>query len=343
MQESRLQLNQIVEPETHSDSGLFAGRPDAVATNKLSALVEDWLADCQIRQHSPRTIELRRMLAGRLEWFLDDRSVTYCSRSEIRQFFAYLSTGHQSPGGRWGKPETRYKAALRPETVNTYFHHLRTFFNWLVSEEYLEISPMDKLKPSISRPDQVKPFTAQQVTVLLQAAQHTKYPRRDKAIVQFLIDTGVRVSELCGMKMSDIDLIEGQAYVLGKGGKRRMVCFGRKTARILRAYFHEEDRTPDQFVFLSERGQNAGSQLTRGGILQIIERLGDKAKIQSVRCSPHTFRHTFAVEFLRNGGNVFSLKQLLGHSGLQITNRYVALAQADLQTQHRRFSPGDRV
>jgi site-specific recombinase XerD len=111
----------------------------------------------------------------------------------------------------------------------------------------------------------------------------------------------------------------------------------------LRAYLREEERTPDQHLFLSERGQNAGEPFLRGGILQLIERLGKKAGIQGVRCSPHTFRHTFAIEFLRNGGNLFTLKQILGHTSLQVTNRYVSLAQADIQSQHRQFSPGDRV
>jgi integrase/recombinase XerD len=71
--------------------------------------------------------------------------------------------------------------------------------------------------------------------------------------------------------------------------------------------------------------------------------LGRVAGIQSARCSPHTFRHTFAVEFLRGGGNVFSLKELLGHTSLTICNRYIALAQADLERQHRQYSPADRL
>jgi site-specific recombinase XerD len=77
--------------------------------------------------------------------------------------------------------------------------------------------------------------------------------------------------------------------------------------------------------------------------LQLIERLGKAAKLEAVRCSPHIFPHTFAVEFLRGGGNVFTLKELLGHTSLTRVNRYLALAQADLENQHRQFSPGDRL
>jgi len=83
--------------------------------------------------------------------------------------------------------------------------------------------------------------------------------------------------------------------------------------------------------------------LTRSGLLQLIERLGIAAGIKQVRCSPHTFRHTFAVDFLRNGGNSFNLQQLLGHCDMHMTARYVNVAQADIENQHRRYSPADRI
>ena len=134
-----------------------------------------------------------------------------------------------------------------------------------------------------------------------------------------------------------------KCIVLGKGNKHRVVYFGRQTAKALWNYLREEDREPCSPVFLSDRGTKAGEPLTRAGLRQLIERLGKAANIEAVRCSPHTFRHTFAVTFLRNGGNVFSLQQILGHTSLQMTNRYVAVSQADLERQHRQFSPVDRL
>lgn len=336
-------------PETaqqfkQTESQNFSTVGSSITASQLLPLVEDWLADCQIRQHSNRTIELRRMFFGRLDWFLKSRQATQCSRAEMRQFFAYLTNGHQGTEGRWDKgKQQQWTKPLRPCTIGSYYHHMRAFFNWLVAEEYITTSPMDKIARPVDRPDQVQPFTKQQIEDLLNAAQHSKYPRRDTAIIRFLLDTGIRVSELCELRMEKINIIEGQAYILGKGNKFRTVCFGRRTARALRAYLRNEQRSPEDPVFLSERGEDAGSKFTRWGVRQIIERLGLKAGIQATRCSPHTFRHTFAIEFLRNGGNVFTLKQLLGHTGLQVTNRYVALAQADIQTQHRQFSPGDRI
>ena len=102
---------------------------------------------CQIRQHSPRTIELRQTLFDRLKWFVDDRSYSECGKSELREFLAYLPTGHQHSQGRW-----RYfllKKAPRPETGATYFSHIRAFFSWLVTEELIAESQMSKPAPPV--------------------------------------------------------------------------------------------------------------------------------------------------------------------------------------------------
>src|SRR5688500_5375775 len=94
-----------------SDEEITNGFPKVEA---LSRLAEDWFADCQIRQHSPRTIELRRMLLGRLLWFLNHKEAVYCSRVEMRQFLAYLTTGYEDETGRWGY--SKLNQPLRPAT-----------------------------------------------------------------------------------------------------------------------------------------------------------------------------------------------------------------------------------
>ncbi len=93
----------------------------------------------------------------------------------------------------------------------------------------------------------------------------------------------------------------------------------------------EADYHPDEYVFTSKRGLTAGEPLTRSGVLQLIHHLADEAGIKNVRASPHTFRHTFAISFLRNGGNQFTLMTLLGHTNLKQTNRYVQVAEADMR------------
>lgn len=193
----------------------------------------------------------------------------------------------------------------------------------------------------VARADQVQPFTRDQVEALLSAARRSKQRRRDEAILYFLFDTGVRASELCSLKMSDLDLGGRRCTILGKGNKRRTLCLGRTKA--LGQYLRGQQRDERDTAFLDSRGTRAGEPSTRSGLLQLIRRLGRAAGIQAARCSPHTFRHTFAMEFLRAGAHLFTLQQLLGHTTLSMSQKYVALAQAEIESQHRQFLPADRL
>jgi site-specific recombinase XerD len=253
---------------------------------------------------------------------------------EVRQFLAYVSA--ECPTGRWGNPQVTRKS--RPETVKTYDRILRAFFNWLIESELIEKSPLAKLKPPLSRPDQIRPLSPEQVEALLNAAKRSKHPKRDLAVLMVLLDTGLRAGEICSLKAQDHDPRSRCLRTLGKGNKYRSVFYGMETAKALRSYLREEDRGADAPLFKSERGQG----MQRNGLLQLIERLGRKAGIEGIRFSPHTLRHTFAVSFLRAGGNVFTLKELLGHTSLHMTNRYVSLASADIEAQAKSFSPLDQ-
>lgn len=315
------------------------GRPLSLAS--LSQMVDGWLLDGEIRNFSKGTLALRRFIADKLLWFLRKHGADECGVAELRRFFAYLQRDYdQASGGRWGDP--RQLGKLRPATVATFYRHLRTLFNFIVSEGELESSPIeDAIPPPIARSDQIIPFTDDQVQALIRAAKKSRYPRRDEAIVLFLLDTGARASEVCGLRVEDVDIANRRAEVLGKGGKKRMIAFSGPTAKALWAYIRTETREPEDPLFASERGIE--EPLTRWGLLQLVERLGKAADIRGVRCSPHTFRHTFSISFLRAGGNQFTLMSILGHTQISTTNRYVALAEADIAAQHRQFSPVARL
>jgi len=315
----------------------FTKTDAALSVDELERYADGWFLSGDIDQHSQATLDIRRLVVNKLLWYLRQKECRECGTHELRQFLAYLTHGHKEPGGRWGNPQqTR---PVRPRTVHTYHGHLRTLFRWIVTEGVLEASPMERIPVPTSREDQIQPFTQAQVKALLTAAKRGRYPRRDEAILLFLLDTGVRASELCGLRIKDVDLSGRRAVVLGKGNKHRTVYFSKATGKAMWSYLKDDEQEPEEALFQSERSD----RLTRSGLLQLMERLGQAAKIEAARCSPHTFRHTFAVEFLRAGGNVFSLQQILGHTSLHMTNKYVALAQADIENQHRQFSPVERL
>jgi site-specific recombinase XerD len=312
----------------------FTRTDTGIESSDLPRLGEGWLLTCDIRQHSPRTITSRCEILQKLQWFLRDRELSVCDVHSLRAFFSYLSHGHTDPRGRWGNPAcTR---PVSPRTVRDYYTHLRTFFRWLVAEGELEAAPTDRIPIPIARTDQVQPYTTEEIKALLAAASRTKAPRRDTAVVLFLLDTGVRASELVGLKGQDLDITLRRARVLGKGHKERTVSFQGRTARALWAWMSSNGSPPHMPVFTGERGP-----LTRSGLLDIIERLGRAASVRNAHT--HRFRHTFAVTFLRAGGNVFTLQQILGHTSLHMSQRYVALAQADIEAQHRQHSPVEHM
>ena len=317
----------------------YAKNDASVSLPQLRRYADGWLLDGEIRQHSQQTLATRKIITSKLIWFLEQKQHQDCGLMELRQFLAYLTNGHKEPGGRFGNPALTQP--VRPRTVKDYHNHLRTFFRWLVEEGVIEVCPLDGIAAPISRADQVQPFGEKQIAAMIEAARKSRHPRRDEAVVMFLLDTGVRVSEIASLCINDVDLTGKRAVVLGKGNKRRTVYFGRATTKALWQYVNEDEREPDAPLFLSDRGETAGEPLTRWGVRQIIERIGVVAKVEAIRCSPHTFRHTFAVTFLRNGGNVFTLQQLLGHTSPNMTRKYVMLAQADIEKQHRQYSPVD--
>jgi integrase/recombinase XerD len=319
----------------------FTKTGEAITIPELDARAAGWLDDGEFRQLSARTLEARRDLVGKLLWFLRHREAEACGLPELRGFLAYVTRGHEDPGGRWGNP--RMTRPVKARTVQTHFVNLRTLFRFLVAEEVIDASPLESLRPPVARADQIEPFTDDQVDALLKAARRSRNPRRNEAILYFLLDTGARASELCGMRIRDLDLKARQCRVLGKGNKERTLPIGRKATRALWTYLQNVERAPDDPVFTGERPGDGGEPITRSGLLQIIRGLGRRAGITAARCSPHTARHYFALNFLRAGGNVFTLKEILGHTSLAMVNRYLKIAQADVAAQHRQFSPMDRL
>lgn len=285
------------------------------------------------------------MLVGKLAWFLHEHHHEECGTTELRAFFVYLIRPLEAGQYRWGNP--RFNMQMRPATQATYYSHLRAFFHWLVSEEVIESSPLDKIKPPIARADQIQPFSPDDMESLLAAARLSRHPARDQAILLLGVDAGLRATELCSLKRRDVDFDERCCTVVGKGNKRRnkrrKVYFGIRVRKALIGYVQAERHDSDDPLFFADRGTRAGEGLRRGGLLQLMWRLGKAAGIERRKRSPHTLRHTFAVEFLKAGGNVFTLKEHLGHTDLTMTNRYVSFAQADIQNQHRRYSPADRI
>lgn len=158
-----------------------------------------------------------------------------------------------------------------------------------------------------------------------------------------MLDTGIRCNELNSLRLPDVNLDSRLFKVWGKGSRERLVPIGTKVQKAIWKYLNRYRPDPASprydHVFLTRDGR----PLTKDRLEAIIERYGKKAGITGVRVSPHTFRHTMAVTFLRNGGDVFTLQRILGHSQLEVLRGYVNLAQSDISRVHQRNSPADNL
>ncbi len=226
--------------------------------------------------------------------------------------------------------------------VHAHARAVRALFNWGEHEEILERSPAQRLElPSLTR-ERMPTVTPELTKRLLAAGKEAGQPLRDAALVVALFDTGLRVQELVDLKLQDLLFDRGLIRVNGKGSKERFVPIGARAMGAISAYLRRE-REPAyaglEHVFLNR----SGAPLTKSGVQIRLSKLAGVVKVPRSACAPHAFRRGFAVEFLRNGGDVFTLQQILGHSSLDMTRRYVTFLDGDLKAAHLRFSPGDRL
>ncbi len=245
---------------------------------------------------------------------------------------------------------------LSKTTVHTQYIHLSAFFTWCEEKEHLvETSPMSEV--SRPKPDKaaINPYTEDDIKAMLTSLEHSKpYKRfgkrgtsanvlgtatRNKAIILLLLDTGIRATELCTLRISHFDLKNRRVHIHGKGSKERIVPCGARTSQaVLRYIATRPETTVGDYLFV----QIDGEPFDRNSLRKALIRIGKRAGVMGV--GVHRFRHTFAINFLRNGlehgeANPWALQTILGHEDIKTVKIYLALAQADTDAAHRASSP----
>ncbi|MCA1059779.1 tyrosine-type recombinase/integrase [Rossellomorea aquimaris] len=227
---------------------------------------------------------------------------------------------------------------LKITSVNTRLRAIRAYFNFLYERNYLPTNPMRDVKQVRDRKSVIATFSVKQLNDLLnQPDLKTFTGVRDYTLMLLLVETGIRANELVGLKITDIHWDESNLLIRNtKGYKQRMVPLSVTMKDQLRRYSAIRGVIVDcdsLFVTVDE------TPLTKRQIQNRISQYGKDAKISNVRCSPHTFRHTFAKLSVKNGAGIFELQTILGHTTMDMVKTYVNLFSDDVKDKHRKFSP----
>ena len=359
----RTKLDAQAEARTRAAEDSARARPSAgkrergqpgKAGKRAAATVEraiaDYLLDHAGGNHSAKTLEWHRTALGLLQTYLaEECQITLVEDIDAPELNGWLAHLRTTPGSR-GKPRAE-------RTIQTYARSARAFFHWLVRRETIARNPFDRVTfPRVGKP-LIQTIDSDEFERLLLACAPPneagpiaeRATVRNRAILWVLYDTGIRVSELCGLRLADFDRKHSILTVKGKGSKERRIALGQNCLRNLLYYLdkHRPDEEElaewgsagEDHLFLSE----TRLPLTKNGVTLLFKRIRQRAGITGKRISPHILRHSFAIRYLVLGNDPFSLQELLGHEDMTTVKNYMHMNDETIQSQKRKYSPGDHL
>jgi site-specific recombinase XerD len=247
---------------------------------------------------------------------------------------------------------SQFKRPRSSKTIESYCRQVMAFIRWCMDEEIITHNPIERLKLPRSEKKQLRVFTDDEIKRMHDVCQppssglrpdvRRMLTARNRAILWVLLDTGMRASELIGMRFMDFDRKRGTVYIMGKGAKERKALLGQRGYHYLCAYldyWRGEPESASERLILSDDG----SILTVQTITKMFAKLKERADIRDKRVSAHTCRHWYAVRFLLEGGKLFALQKHLGHETLEMVRIYANMTDQDADDEKRKYSPADRV
>lgn len=287
----------------------------------LQTAIHEFTITQKIKGNSDKTIEYYNNILQYFVDFIGDVDTDNIKLSDLHNYYIQQSQRN-----------------ITSVTVQSYMRGLRAFLNWCYDEEYTSVRLTDKFKLPKCRKTVIDVLNDYEIQLLFSVFDlKTVLGLRDYCICSLMLDCGLRKNEVVKQTISRYKPADGYLIVLGKGNRERVVPMGLNTRKHLLKYHNKIKNLHDDFLFR----KNDGNPITDDTLKQLFARLKANTGIQ--RLHPHLLRHTFATRFIENGGDVFTLQQLLGHTTLEMSKRYTHLSNAKIVEKYRVFSPMDNM
>lgn len=305
---------------------------EGVAFLLLKFAIQEFLEDRKFKNLTEITVKgYERSLKAFHDYIVSEHQILNIEDVRPYHIKAYLS---------YRKKELKNNA----ETINHEIRNLKAFFNYFVKEKVISVNPVTV--PIQKTDTKIETFTDYHIRQMLRYYRKQKqrgdnfYAYRGYIMILILLGTGIRLGEMCNLKWKDVDFVNAKMTVIGKGRRQRTIPLTDNLKKELMEWrFYVEKKlgnvTEDSFVIPTQTGK----RLNENSVKTFFQRLKKIMNFRDVRLSPHTFRHTFAKQWILSGGDVFSLQRILGHSTIEVTNKYVNLFGSALKEQNDKFNP----
>lgn len=297
----------------------------------LDKLIQEFLEHLEIEKgRSMKTTRNYDFYLKRFSKWADAKSLKDITQDKVRQFRLWLNRSVQG----------RDQATVKSSTQNYHLIALRSFLKYCAKRDMACLAP-EKIELAKQTSRQVEFLEPDELTRMIDASKKTIgiVGLRDQAILELLFSTGLRVSELTNLKIDSVNLKRDEFTVRGKGGKTRVVFLSDAACDAVKAYLEKRvDISPSLFVShdRAKKGRDGANGLTPRSVQRLVERYALAGGVTK-KITPHTLRHTFATDLLRNGADIRAVQSMLGHASITTTQVYTHVTDKQLREVHKKF------
>lgn len=295
----------------------------------LSAAYDEFLIEQRVRGNSPKTlIYYESVLTFFIDYLGSSFDISEITLRTCKEYYLYLIESK----------------AIRSVSVQSYIRGLRAFLRWLYDNEYIVTNICERFKLPKATRNLIDVLSDEEIQRLLDTLSGSEWLTvRNRLIVALMLDSGLRLNEVVTLRPSSVHYKDRYLIVTGKGDKQRTVPFGDFTAQTFGEYLdHIKFANVNEALIIKASETLCGFEpITESTIKNMFRKLKTRSNIP--RLYPHLLRHTFATRYLENGGNIYTLQAILGHTSLDMVKKYLHLATTRIRADFPRFSPLDNI